>query len=169
MHAIRDRRNDVPVAEVAARCEDDDDLRSANRDATGRDRVHSGSVGRRDVDTRVKRPAALGAEARIAEEPAHRMLTVERDDRPRIGDALRQRTRCSSKGRGEPSPIVLRGHKFPRRGRGEAAERLQRNRAQQLHDADSPVATHQDVHFASGCGAAGSTGRSAAPALTNGP
>ena len=78
----------MPVAEVARRRHDDDDLWAAERDPPRRDRVDGRPVGRGDVDTGVERRAAALADSWIAEERAHRVLPVERLERPGVGRAV---------------------------------------------------------------------------------
>ena len=77
--AVTDARNDVPVAVRAAAAGDDPDVLAALAvHLAARDRVDGRPVRRGDIDAEVERLAALRADPRIAEEPANRVLLVER-------------------------------------------------------------------------------------------
>jgi hypothetical protein len=101
---MRDGRLDVPVAERAAvgRLDGDGVAAILDEDLARGDRVDGGAVGRRDVDAEVER-VARALHARIVEEAAHRMLAVERLDRPGVGSgqrsALLRRGRSGRRGR----------------------------------------------------------------------
>ena len=90
--AVADGRLDVPVLElgVAVAADDRDGLRPErleSYDAVER-RVDGRAVGARDVDSEVEAAAHAvrrHPDARVAEEPAHGVLRVERLDRPAVG------------------------------------------------------------------------------------
>ena len=107
--AVADGRLDVPVLElgVAVAADDRDGLRPERLepyDAVER-RVDGRAVGARDVDSEVEAAAhALRRhpDARVAEEPAHGVLRVERLDRPAVGGRPGRRRgglRCEGRNR----------------------------------------------------------------------
>jgi hypothetical protein len=83
---MRHRGLHVPVAERTSvgRLDPDRVALVLDEDLAGRDGVDGGAVRRRDVDAEVE-GVALILDAGIVEEAPHRMLAIERLDRPRIG------------------------------------------------------------------------------------
>src|SRR5882672_5062517 len=63
---------------------DDGDVLTVDRDSPTPHRVHSSPVGRGHVDAEMKRLAPTATDPRIPEHAAHRVLTIERLDRPRV-------------------------------------------------------------------------------------
>ena len=102
MDAGLDGRRDVPVAEVATVGLNHHDAPvlgdvgwRAKRDLPRGDRVHRRAARCCHVDAEVERSAA-GGDSRVAQEPAHRVLAVERLHRP--GIRRRSRVRDASRG-----------------------------------------------------------------------
>ena len=97
--AVLDPRNDVPIAVRAAAAGDDPDvLATLAVDLAACDGVDGRPVRSGDVDAEVEGLAALRADPRIAEEPTHRVLLVERLDGPAVAHLRRagseSRSRC---------------------------------------------------------------------------